>query len=61
MNGFTAQRYHVDDDKGSFDMLKVRCPRCRLTFWVLGLWLHRRGGTACCPYCGRRGSKPKTT
>lgn len=58
MNTFVARRYHVDDNTGSFDMLKVRCPECRLSFWVLGLWLVRNGHRRVCPYCGKYSFKP---
>jgi rubrerythrin len=56
---YIARRYHIDESTGSFDMLKVRCSHCRLPFWVLGLWMVRRGKSARCPYCGRRSAKPK--
>lgn len=60
---FTAERYHIDDDTGSFDLLKVRCERCENNFWVQLKWkvIAEEGAasdgkghrTRPCPYCFR--------
>lgn len=54
----TVERFHIDDESGSYDMLKVICPSCKHDYWVKGgVWLPgiRREGlvykTSSCPYC----------
>jgi hypothetical protein len=58
---FEAERYHLDDDDGSHDLLKVRCERCGSRFWVTLKWkvVAQEGSatdgrghrTRPCPYC----------
>lgn len=35
---FAVERFHIDEPAGSYDMLQVRCPRCRAEFWVRLKW-----------------------
>lgn len=35
---FEVTRFHIDELEGSYDMLEVRCPRCRFRFWVGLAW-----------------------
>ena len=35
---FEVERFHIDEPAGSYDMLQVRCPRCRAEFWVRLTW-----------------------
>lgn len=69
---FSVVPYHLDTDQGSFDMLKVKCPRkqCGREFWVgrvwgvIGLTIGRTDDPPArvvgrpCPYCSRASAIP---
>lgn len=69
---FRVERFHIDEPKGSYDMLEVTCPRpgCGLAHWVVGGWTGIQPvegrpedppakvfGRAC-PYCFRASAVP---
>jgi uncharacterized protein with PIN domain len=58
---FEVERMHVDDEKGSYDMLRVRCPQCTRVFWVIGRWLRlaKRVTKRPCPYCAEQSKIPR--
>lgn len=69
---YLVERFHMDDENGSYDMLKVECPRCDGEFWVTpGRWLTlfavkgREGEQLAlvfgrsCPYCFKTSAVPE--
>lgn len=60
---YIAERFHIHEDEGSYDMLQITCPRpdCGNTFWVAAWWAQKADfgvQTRPCPYCFRVSWKP---
>jgi hypothetical protein len=61
----------IEDERGSYDMLEVACPRCQATFWVGRIWAVIRAVTGRdddppsyphgrpCPHCSRASAIPE--
>lgn len=69
---FDVSRFHMDDESGSYDMLKVVCPRkgCGLEHWVPPVWgvirlvvgrtedVPARVSGRVCPHCSKTSLVP---
>jgi hypothetical protein len=70
---FEVAPFHIDTNEGSFDMLRVKCPRlsCKREFWVARIWgvitpiVGRTEDPPAlvvgrpCPYCSRAAAIPE--
>lgn len=58
MPEWSAERFHLQDEEGSYDMLRLVCPRsgCSGVTWVPASWAVPQAGTVNtrgCPHCSR--------